>query len=216
MSNIKAIETLYNGYRFRSRLEARWAVFFDTLGVEYKYEPEGFDLGGCVLLDHFGENIIEYTLGDDHWYLPDFYLPGQQCWIEIKPMADFGDSISKPSLFARCQEKDVFIFMGDPYRGAATYLWVTHNDSGILSEYPFLKSSAFTDDAFFGFMHTHYPQEVFAPFLETRTKPPKDDYACYVFDSCGGNPAILSEYQVVLTRAYEAARQARFGKNGRG
>ena len=34
MSNIKPIETIYNGYRFRSRLEARWAVLFDALGVE--------------------------------------------------------------------------------------------------------------------------------------------------------------------------------------
>jgi hypothetical protein len=41
---VKAIETVYNGYRFRSRLEARWAVFFDALGVEYEYEPEGFEL----------------------------------------------------------------------------------------------------------------------------------------------------------------------------
>lgn len=44
MSEIKAIETIYNGYRFRSRLEARWAVFFDALGVKYEYEPEGFEL----------------------------------------------------------------------------------------------------------------------------------------------------------------------------
>ena len=41
---IKPIETKYNGYRFRSRLEARWAVFFDALGIEYEYEPEGFEL----------------------------------------------------------------------------------------------------------------------------------------------------------------------------
>lgn len=41
---IKAIQTEYNGYIFRSRLEARWAVFFDALGVEYEYEPEGFEL----------------------------------------------------------------------------------------------------------------------------------------------------------------------------
>lgn len=41
---IKPIETEYNGYRFRSRLEARWAVFFDALGVSYEYEPEGFEL----------------------------------------------------------------------------------------------------------------------------------------------------------------------------
>ena len=44
MQMIKPIETQYNGLRFRSRLEARWAVFFDTLGVEYEYEPEGFEL----------------------------------------------------------------------------------------------------------------------------------------------------------------------------
>lgn len=64
---IKAIETVYSGYRFRSRLEARWAVFFDGLGIEYEYEPEGFDLGG-----DFGR------------YLPDFFLPAQQAWVEVK------------------------------------------------------------------------------------------------------------------------------------
>lgn len=66
MNGIKAIETVYNGYRFRSRLEARWAVFFDTLGIEYQYEPEGFDLG------------------DGLWYLPDFYIPTWDTFVEIK------------------------------------------------------------------------------------------------------------------------------------
>lgn len=63
---IKPIETYYNGYRFRSRLEARWAVFFDAMGVEYEYEPEGFDLGGGI------------------YYLPDFYLPEQDYYVEVK------------------------------------------------------------------------------------------------------------------------------------
>jgi hypothetical protein len=54
--DIKAIQTKYNGYHFRSRLEARWAVFFDTLGIKYLYENEGYDLG---------------ELG---WYLPDFEI----------------------------------------------------------------------------------------------------------------------------------------------
>ena len=66
MSEIKAIETYYKGYRFRSRLEARWAVFFDAAGIKYEYEPEGFDLDGV-------------------WYLPDFYLPWFKCYVEIKP-----------------------------------------------------------------------------------------------------------------------------------
>ena len=45
--NIKAKETYYDGYRFRSRLEARWAVFFNNIGLEY--EMEGFDIRRCVL-----------------------------------------------------------------------------------------------------------------------------------------------------------------------
>lgn len=35
--DIKPIETHYNGYRFRSRLEARWAVFFDALGIKPEF-----------------------------------------------------------------------------------------------------------------------------------------------------------------------------------
>lgn len=62
---IKAIETRYNGYHFRSRLEARWAVFFDALAIPYEYEKEGFDLNGVR-------------------YLPDFWLPEQQCFVEVK------------------------------------------------------------------------------------------------------------------------------------
>ena len=63
---IKAIETVYNGYKFRSRLEARWAVFFDAGGVPYEYEPEGFDINGV-------------------WYLPDFSCPTLNALVEIKP-----------------------------------------------------------------------------------------------------------------------------------
>ena len=67
MDNLKPIETVYNGYKFRSRLEARWAVFFDALGVNYEYEPEGFELSN----------------GDK--YLPDFYLPELETFVEVKP-----------------------------------------------------------------------------------------------------------------------------------
>jgi len=71
---IKAIETSYKGYRFRSRLEARWAVFFDSLGLEWEYEPEGFDLG------------------EDGWYLPDFRLIRSNTYIEIKPRKELRES----------------------------------------------------------------------------------------------------------------------------
>jgi hypothetical protein len=66
MSGLKAIETKYSGHLFRSRLEARWAVAFDSLHVRWEYEREGFDLGDGVK------------------YLPDFWLPDLWCWFEVK------------------------------------------------------------------------------------------------------------------------------------
>lgn len=66
MADIKPIETFYSGYRFRSRLEARWAVFFDALGIYYEYEHQG------------------YTLPGGSAYLPDFWLPQTKNWVEIK------------------------------------------------------------------------------------------------------------------------------------
>jgi hypothetical protein len=78
MGEVKAIETRYAGCRFRSRLEARWAVFFDALGVKWEYEREGFDLG------------------EGGYYLPDFWLPGINAgeggaWFEVKGSATSAD-----------------------------------------------------------------------------------------------------------------------------
>lgn len=42
--NISAKPTRYNNRLFRSRLEARYAAFFDLLGINWEYEP--FDLKG--------------------------------------------------------------------------------------------------------------------------------------------------------------------------
>jgi hypothetical protein len=84
-NHIKAIETFYKGYHFRSRLEARWAVFFDTLGIQWKYEDQGFekDLGGYTTTPE-GETYV----ADIVRYLPDFYLPNQWggggIYVEVK------------------------------------------------------------------------------------------------------------------------------------
>ena len=81
---IKAIETRYKGFRFRSRLEARWAVFLDTLGVKWEYEKEG------------------YSLGDGVYYLPDFYLPDMTSWLEVKgrPFEMYDETWQKASLLS--------------------------------------------------------------------------------------------------------------------
>lgn len=58
MTIIAAKPTLYRGVRFRSRLEARWAVFLTSLRVPWTYEPEidgisgyvpDFDIGLCLM-----------------------------------------------------------------------------------------------------------------------------------------------------------------------
>ena len=41
-NTMKAIDTEYKGHLFRSRLEAKWAVFFDEIGVRWEYEKEDF------------------------------------------------------------------------------------------------------------------------------------------------------------------------------
>ena len=72
MNSITAIQTEYKGYRFRSRLEARWAVFFDACHVNWEYEPEGF------------------ALPNGQFYLPDFLLHGcagrspSDLYVEVK------------------------------------------------------------------------------------------------------------------------------------
>jgi hypothetical protein len=96
---LKAIETIYNGYRFRSRLEARWAVFFDALGIKYEYEKEGYRLsrGRLGSLD----------------YLPDFWLPQWNCWIEIKGQDPTPQERAKAHFLSLHSKKAVYIFAGD-------------------------------------------------------------------------------------------------------
>lgn len=86
---MKAIETVYGGRRFRSRLEARWAVFFDTLGVPYVYEPEGYDFG-------------------THKYLPDFWLPDSEQFVEVKGVMSSVDR-EKIELLVTNSGKDVVV-----------------------------------------------------------------------------------------------------------
>lgn len=57
----------YAGVEFKSRLEARWARFFDALGAPWEYEPRTFRMRG------------------QEWqYTPDFHLPEERLWVEVK------------------------------------------------------------------------------------------------------------------------------------
>lgn len=93
---IKAIETRYKGYRFRSRLEARWAVFFDALDIRWEYEKEG------------------YNLGDVGLYLPDFWLVNEQVWVEVKPSKPSEDEQRKCFALADQTSSSVIMICGSP------------------------------------------------------------------------------------------------------
>jgi hypothetical protein len=54
---IAAIPTTYRDIRFRSRLEARWAAFFDGLGAEWSYEPT--DLPGWIPDFRIGDALLD-------------------------------------------------------------------------------------------------------------------------------------------------------------
>jgi len=102
MIMIKPIETRYKGYRFRSRLEARWAVLFDTLGVQYQYEVEGFEL------DDFNKTIR---------YLPDFLLlkDGRpHFWVEVKPYMPPLEDVHKLSLLCKDSDHNGLLLVGEP------------------------------------------------------------------------------------------------------
>ena len=64
------IMTRYKGYRFRSRTEARWAVYLDKAQIIWEYEPQG------------------YCLENGELYLPDFWLPRDGAFLEVKPGDD--------------------------------------------------------------------------------------------------------------------------------
>ena len=67
---IKPKKTKYGPNLFETVLEARWAVFFDCLGVKYIYEPEYAEVEtGCRVVHH----------------KPDFLLPELNKYVEIKP-----------------------------------------------------------------------------------------------------------------------------------
>ncbi len=107
---IKPIETIYSGYRFRSRCEARWAVFFDALGIRYEYEPEGYDLG------------------EAGWYLPDFWLPDHGEWVEIKGGPPTEEELAKAEALCAGTQQPVTVFVGNPWYSIMRFNFVWDSD----------------------------------------------------------------------------------------
>lgn len=93
---IKAIETRAYGHRFRSRLEARWAVAFTEARITWQYETEGFDLGGAGL------------------YLPDFWLSQVSMWAEVKADKPTDEELRKVAALVNQSGHPCLLLIGRP------------------------------------------------------------------------------------------------------
>lgn len=113
-TTIKAIPTKYKGVEFRSRLEARWAVFYDALGIKYLYEHEGYQL-------------------PSGWYLPDFFLPDidDGCFTEIKPVEPSDTECAFARELIEATGNACYIFQGlvrYPGECEGSYAWLNGFD----------------------------------------------------------------------------------------
>lgn len=115
---IKAIDTEYKGYKFRSRLEARFAVFLDAMRVSWSYEMQGYDLP------------------INGRYLPDFYLPNgglapgydRPLWIEVKAGEPTVSEINKLRELAVATKTAGAFFQGTRKSGDSTFsAWFNKN-----------------------------------------------------------------------------------------
>lgn len=91
-----ALPTWFDGFWFRSRLEARWALLFKELEIRFWYETQG------------------YTLPDGSRYLPDFYLPQIQMLAEVK-----GEELTEQEVY-KCRsvcahiQRPILMLVGPP------------------------------------------------------------------------------------------------------
>lgn len=184
---MKAIQTKYNGYLFRSRLEARWAVFFDACGVKYEYEPEGYDLGNGL------------------FYLPDFLLhgvdgrDGGNLYIEVKGVMTDEDAL-KIKTFAT----DGAVGMVDKYPHATLVVGKIPDGDGIDDIDSYVKNVGYKADhgiCPFNFETIDGDNFIAHPGINWQGR----------FELFGDDGSYLCARDPVATeRAFRAARQARF------
>jgi hypothetical protein len=107
---MEPIQTTYKGYKFRSRLEARWAVFLDDIGLVWEYEKDGYNLPSGP-------------------YLPDFYLTDWNCWVEVKGTYPTEEEKTKCEELHWETDKAVLLVYGLPGENESL-IWCQEMDDG--------------------------------------------------------------------------------------
>jgi hypothetical protein len=93
---IEPVDTFYRTIRFRSRLEARWAVFLDDMEIDFAYELDPVKLG-------------------TRFYLPDFYLPHLDIFAEVKPTICDSADLDRIYAFAKTGMRGgILLLSGSP------------------------------------------------------------------------------------------------------
>jgi hypothetical protein len=95
---MEVLQTKYNGVLYRSRTEARWAVFFDVAGIRVEYEPEGYRL----------ESVD---------YLPDFYAPDLNVFFEVKGTRPTDQEVIKAVELVRAAGIELYFLVGQTADG---------------------------------------------------------------------------------------------------
>lgn len=189
--SIPAIETRFGGIKYRSRLEARYAVLFGVLGLEFQYEPEKFDTPHGP-------------------YIPDFWLPrcGRESFdeqyphgvfIEVKgPEPDDTAKGKAEHLISRLDGGIQFIFLG-PNIGES---WVHMDCTHALQQCPICGKIGF--DVFYCNDETSHPG-VFSHFCHEENRIAKAWNTQYYF-----NHDHISVDSPLVLLAKETAKSARF------
>lgn len=179
----KVIETKYKGFRFRSRTEARWAIFLDVIEIPYEYEKEGYDLGS-------------------EYYLPDFWVPAWDSFIEIKGTKPTEEEIEKVVKLHKNTGKRVLLISGQPWPHEYRIRSFGF-DPGFDEELP---------DGYMQFMQCRRSDNIFLVFVDNNDL----QYAGLtighpnVDPECGGCSDRYPMIHDKIEKAFHKAREARF------
>lgn len=154
----KPIPTIYAEVEFRSRLEARWAIYFDLMNIPWVYEP-------------FGPLEFRYPDGSFAQYLPDFLITGRDL-VEVKPDATSFDKARNFMAFGRPDRiNTLWLLTGQPAQKA--YLSVTNYYTTL---------EMFNDDLFLGEDDIDPAARCFACYAARRAKFEGADIHDFAFD----------------------------------
>jgi hypothetical protein len=113
MSQLKAIPTTYKGVQYRSRLEARWVVFFAHSRIPFKYEPDGVQTPDFI-----------FYLREAWWRLEvkgevvntDYYEHLRGCSVNILGIGGFWKQ-QAPRLISVVSEKEISFYRFFDFEG---------------------------------------------------------------------------------------------------